>query len=71
MQDATNISLLDSAPPGGALSGIPDGHLAAGGERLPSPPHREARERELLAAYNEMGGGDAKEARYPPPPRNP
>lgn len=62
-QDATNIRLLEGTPTGAAANGLPEGHQAGGDHRLPSPPHREARERELLAAYNEMGGGDAKEAR--------
>lgn len=77
VQDAANIRLLGgpaggTAPAGGGPPGggaFPEGHLAAG-DAIPSPPHREARERELLAAYNQLAGEDAKEVHTPtaPPP---
>lgn len=68
-QDATNTSLLDgsvaeaarAAAP--AAGGVPTPSGGGGGPaaaaplsgEMPSPPHRDARERELLLAYGELG----------------
>jgi len=66
-QDATNTSLLDGSAAEAARAAAPTGGVPAPGGNngpaaaaplsgeMPSPPHREARERELLLAYGELG----------------
>ncbi|KAF5842964.1 FAT domain-containing protein, partial [Dunaliella salina] len=49
-----------AAPEGGTVSGLEAAEGMHDGQ-MPSPPRREARERELREAYQQMGAGDANE----------
>lgn len=67
-QDANNIRLLGGPAGGEATAGGPGSPMGRPpesemplGDVYPSLPHREAREKELLAAYNQLAGEEAKE----------